>query len=228
MAGCTKFCSSPSASLECIPAQTAAAIKLSVGQVLRLVNTHGGQCVDFWAFKPDGSAYLSMEHNASVHSRTRFRAGDQLVSSRREPMIRIVGNSGLGFHDAVLCACSAELYQQLGCASYHDNCEDNLHGSLAAAGVPWIRASTPAPWNLWMHVDFADTKVLRNPPCAAVGDAIELMALMDLVVVASSCPQDMGSATNLGALVIPQDVHFNVTVSSAMETQHGNADEAGI
>lgn len=194
-----------------IPARSAAAVALRPGQRFRLVNVHGGQCVDFWAFADDGSDVLSMEHCASVLSRTRFRPGDILVSARRRPMLTILADTGPGCHDAVLCACSAELYEELGCSQYHANCDDNLHAALAAACISWPRVCTPSPWNLWMHVDHCEGgEVMRHPPAAAPGDALLLRAERGLVVVASACPQDMGGPTNLGARVVPKSVEFEV------------------
>lgn len=205
-----------------IPAGTAAAISLQQGQCLRLVNT-GEQCVRLWAFAVNGSEYLSMEHSSSMLSKTRFHVGDSLVSSRRRPMITVTQDTSCGTHDTMLCACSAELYEQLGCEEYHANCEDNLHAALLEAQVPWPRACTPAPWNLWMHVDLQESGLLAlNPPAAKRGDVLALRAECPLVVVASACPQDMGDTQNFCAKVVPQDVYFDVVSSTCTTTAPGS------
>ena len=46
-----------------IPARLGKAAKLNKGQSVKLINTHGSQVVDTWAFRlPDLGEFMSMEH----------------------------------------------------------------------------------------------------------------------------------------------------------------------
>ncbi|MCJ9714630.1 urea carboxylase-associated family protein, partial [Bordetella hinzii] len=46
-----------------VPARHGRAVRLARGQVIRIVNTHGSQVCDTWAFKSDDlSEFMSMEH----------------------------------------------------------------------------------------------------------------------------------------------------------------------
>ena len=50
-----------------IPARQGKAVRLNKGQFIRVVNTHGSQVVDTWAFKADDlHEFMSMEHTRSA------------------------------------------------------------------------------------------------------------------------------------------------------------------
>lgn len=174
-----------------IPARHGKAVSLRAGQRIEAINTNGQQVLDTWAFRADDPReYLSMEHSRSINSTIDLAAGATLVSNRRRAMRTLVEDRSPGVHDTLLCACNAEIYQELGCAGYHRNCEDNLHEALAEIGL--TAPCTPAPLNLFMNTPpLADGRIDRRPPTAGPGDAVVLRAEMDLVLVLSACPQDV-------------------------------------
>jgi uncharacterized protein len=46
-----------------IPARSGKAHRLAKGQSVKIINTHGNQVVDFWAFNAfDPREYMGMEH----------------------------------------------------------------------------------------------------------------------------------------------------------------------
>ena len=50
-----------------IPARQGKALHLKKGQFIRVINTHGSQVVDTWAFKEDDlTEIMSMEHTRSA------------------------------------------------------------------------------------------------------------------------------------------------------------------
>lgn len=50
-----------------IPARQGKALHLKKGQFIRVINTHGSQVVDTWAFKEDDlNELMSMEHTRSA------------------------------------------------------------------------------------------------------------------------------------------------------------------
>lgn len=50
-----------------IPARQGKALHLKKGQFIRIINTHGSQVVDTWAFKEDDlNELMSMEHTRSA------------------------------------------------------------------------------------------------------------------------------------------------------------------
>lgn len=174
-----------------VPARYARAIPVEAGQRVEIVNTFGTQVVDTWAFRRDDpSEYMSMAHTRSVNSRAWPAPGEAFVSTRRRPMLRLVGDTSPGRHDTLLCACNREIYAELGHHGPHRTCEDNLHEALGEIGlqVPL----TPEPLNLFMNVVLAeDGTVVRASPISRPGDLVAFRAEMDLVLVLSACPQDI-------------------------------------
>jgi uncharacterized protein YcgI (DUF1989 family) len=202
-----------SATIETVPARYGKAIRVPAGAAIRLVNTHGNQVVDTWAFRRDDLAeYMSMAHSRSVNSRIYPALGDVFVSIQRRPMLRLVEDSSPGRHDTLLCACNAAIYEEHGCAPGHRSCQDNLHEALAALGL--AVPCTPAPLNIFMNVSVQpDGSILREPPVSRPGDHVLLRAEMDLVVVFSACPQDVTPIN--GAARTPRDVHYQIVGPSA-------------
>ena len=193
---------------EVIPARHGRAVRLKRGQFVELTNTFGQQVVDTWAFGAvDPTERLSMEDTRSKNSSVYARAGDVLYSDRRRPMLAFVSDSSPGRHDMLLCACNQAIYVELGCEQYHRNCRDNLREALASVGID--RREAPSPLNLFMNVQVGpEGQVQRFPPASKPGDRVVLRAEIDLVVVFSSCPQDITPIN--GALCTPTDVHYRI------------------
>lgn len=185
------------------------AFQMKAGQLARIINTHGNQVVDTWAVAADDVGETSsMDHTRSVNSNIFFTTGMRVMSSRRRPMLTMVADSANVRHDTLLCPCSSELYQQLGCVEPHRSCTDNFHEGLADVGlaVPF----TPASLNLFMNVPVKpDGVVDRVPPATAAGDYVVLRAEMDLALVLSACPQDITPIN--GDERIPKDVAVIIT-----------------
>ena len=72
-----------------IPARRGKAAYVSANQVIRVINTHGQQVVDTWAFNRHNiSEFMSMEHSRSWLRRMIPLVGDSLVTNhrRRSPL----------------------------------------------------------------------------------------------------------------------------------------------
>ena len=194
--------------LETVPARYGRAIALAAGEVAQVINLYGTQAVDVWAFaRQEPAEFMCMAHTRSVNSRLWPRAGEAFVSIRRRPMLRLLADTSPGVHDTLLCACNRAIYAELGCTTYHRNCEDNLHEALAGAGVkiPF----TPAPLNLFMNVRVApDGALVRGVPASRPGDKTVFRAAMDLFVVLSACPQDITPIN--GEERTPRDVQVRI------------------
>jgi len=194
--------------METVPARYGRAVALAAGEVVEVINTHGTQAVDAWAFaRREPAEFMSMAHTRSVNSRLLPRVGEAFVSIRRRPMLRVVEDTSPGIHDTLLCACNKAIYAELGCTGDHRNCEDNLHEALATAGVSL--PFTPAPLNLFMNVAVAPAGALvRGSPVSRPGDRIAFRAEMDLLLVLSACPQDITPIN--GEERTPRDVQLLV------------------
>lgn len=192
-----------------IPARKGAAALLRKGQVLKVINTHGTQVVDFWAFNAqDLGECMSMEHCRPALLKTIPGPGDVLVTNRRRPILTLLEDTSPGIHDTLMAACDLYRYQLLGCTAYHDNCTDNLGRALEAMGMK--RVVHPAPFNLFMNVPVSPGNALAfEPPVSKPGDYVTFRAEMDAVVAFSACPQDMVPVN--GANNTPTEAHYEIS-----------------
>ncbi|MEE2928243.1 MAG: urea carboxylase-associated family protein [Chloroflexota bacterium] len=202
-----------SSPLVTIPARGGKAAFVEAGQRIRVINTHGQQVVDTWAFRRDElTEFMSMEHSRTFLSRIMARVGDSMVTNHRRPILTLVEDTTVegdsaGIHDTLLAACDRYRYELLGCEGYHDNCTDNLAAGLAELGL--TPAETPSPWNLFMNIPVAsDGTVSFEAPVSRPGDYVTLRAEMDCVLAFSACPQDIVPIN--GVDCIPTEAHFQI------------------
>jgi uncharacterized protein len=174
-----------------VEARGGVAVSIAAGESLRIVNTEGGQVVDTWAVNThDPGEYMSMEHTRVALCKLVPQVGDDLYSCRRRPLLTLVEDTSPGIHDTLLAACDAERYRQLGVSGGHANCCENYVKTLAAHGLS--TAIVPPPLNLFMNIPWQpDGSLSFESAPAAAGDYVTLMAVIDVVVVLSACPQDL-------------------------------------
>ena len=191
-----------------IPARRGKAAFLGQGQSVRVINTHGQQVIDTWAFcRHDPTEFMSMEHSRTALARIMPQVGQSMVTNRRRPILTLVKDTSGGIHDTLLAACDRYRYELLGCKDYHDNCTDNLAAALAELGLS--PPETPSPWNLFMNIPVGAGGAVRfEPPVSGPGDYLILRAETDCVVVFSACPQDMVPIN--GVDCIPTEAHFRI------------------
>lgn len=156
-----------------IPARSGVAVPLSANQTIQVINTHGTQVIDFFAFvstdptnieKLEWSHHLSMSHTRASTCHLSPLVGDVLTTTRREPILRLEEDTSGGVHDTLIAACDIYRYRELAGKSeedepeyYHDSCADNLikglikDSGLESEDVPGDFA-TPQPLNLFMNI----------------------------------------------------------------------------
>lgn len=191
-----------------IPARCGRAVVLQEGDLLTINNPKGTQVCDFWAFAHSNlSEFLSMEHLRTSLGRVNPKAGDDLVTNLRAPLIHFEADTSEGIHDTVIAACDLSRYQQLGVEEYHDNCTDNLRMALLAIGhhAPEV----PSPFNIWMNVPIAqDGSFQWAAPVSKPADFVQLRALRPCIAVMSACPQDITQVNGEGTT--PSSLTFSV------------------
>ena len=195
-------------SLITIPARRGKAAFVAQGQRVKVVNTHGQQVVDTWAFRRDDmTEFMSMEHSRTAIGRTMPVLGQSMVTNRRRPILTLVKDTSGGIHDTLLAACDRYRYELLGCAEYHYNCTDNLASALGELGL--APPETPSPWNLFMNIPVGpDGSLSFEPPVSSTGGYVTLQAEMDCVIAFSACPQDIVPIN--GVDCVPTEAHFQV------------------
>lgn len=187
------------------------ALRLRAGQRVKLINTHGTQVVDCWAFNADDlHEHLATDCTRVWNQRINPVVGDTLVSNQRRPILTLEQDTSPGIHDTLMAACDRRRYELLGVAGYHRNCQDNFAEALRELGVtPPARA--PSPFNVFMNIPIGEDRnaLSFEPACCRPGDHVVLRAEMDCVVVFSACPQDIAPINGPGGAA-PKDVAFEI------------------
>ncbi len=191
-----------------IPARSGKAALIRGGQHIKVINTHGQQVVDTWAFNQANlEEFMSMEHSRTALGRTMADVGDSMVTNHRRPILTVAEDTSGGIHDTLLAACDRYRYELLGCSEYHDNCTDNLAAALAELGL--TPPETPSPWNLFMNIPVkSDGSLAFEPPVCKPGDYLLLRAEMDCIIAFSACPQDIVPINGIDCT--PTEAHFQV------------------
>ena len=177
--------------MDTIPARRGKATYLRQGQSIRIINTHGEQVVDTWAFTAGMLAeFMSMEHTRATLTRMRPKVADGLYTNRRRKILTMTEDTSRGDHDTLMAACDSERYILLGVKEYHDNCTDNLFAAMQALGL--TPPECPSPLNLFMNIPWTpDGTLAWAEPVSTAGSYAVLRAEMDLVIAFSACPQDV-------------------------------------
>jgi uncharacterized protein YcgI (DUF1989 family) len=191
-----------------VPARQGRAVRLAKGASIAVINPHGTQVADLWAFNAANlDEYLSWEHTRGAILRIAPRAGDALLTNRRRPILTMTEDTSPGVHDTLIAACDLFRYIGLGVDAYHDNCSDNLRMALAAIGER--TREVPQPFNVWMNIPLTPEGAIDwRPTVSAPGDRVTLRAERDCIVVLSACPQDMVPIN--GAGMTPVELAFEV------------------
>jgi uncharacterized protein len=179
-----------------VPAGEGRGARVRSGEVFRVVDVHGGQVGDLFAFV-DGPAleWMSAEHTRPSIRRLFPGPGDAALTNRRRPILRVEEDHSPGWHDTLYAACDPPRYALLGVEGPHRSCAGNLVEAMqefdeGLLGIP--DPFIPQPFNLFMHVDVEPGGALDVVPATSEpGDSVTFRALLDTIVVVSSCPMDL-------------------------------------
>ena len=176
-----------------------------------------------------------MPHTRAHTQHMRPRVDDIFHSNLREPMMTLVEDTSPGIHDTLIAACDPQRYKGLGVKEWekHGSCAENLvfalHEFNQKIGLKGARAvgadvtvnMVPAPLNLFMNIPWDEEgNVKFEPAKCKKGDYVKLRAERDVVVVMSSCPQDILDINGKK----PQAGHFIVEDSTGTPTAQGPDD----
>jgi uncharacterized protein YcgI (DUF1989 family) len=174
-----------------VPAAEGRAIPVAKGKRVRVTTPAGHQAADFFAYNADDlNEWLSPMHTWVTTRSIKPRPGDQFLSRFRRPMLTLLEDNAAGCHDMLIAACDQARYVQFGHEGPHRSCAANLQEAMAGLGHEVT--VTPQPVNFFTntHIE-ADGKLISPPNPVAPGSHVELEALMNLIIVVSSCPFDL-------------------------------------
>ena len=191
-----------------IPARSGKSVLVKAGQHIKVINTHGTQVVDTWAFNAnDLTEFQSNEHTRATLVSMTFKPGDSLYTNHRRAILDVVEDTTPGVHDLLMAACDNYRYKLLGCTEYHDNCSDNL--LKAMNDLDMEIADVPSPMNLFMNIPWtSEGRLSWEAPVSKPGEYILFHSVMDCVIAFSACPQDMLPINGIDRA--PTEAHFQI------------------
>jgi uncharacterized protein YcgI (DUF1989 family) len=191
-----------------IGAGTGRAVRLAAGESIDIINTHGNQVVDMWAFDAaDPTEYFSVEHTKAELLKLIPATGDDLYTNRRNILLVLACDTSPGRHDMQMPCCDPDRYRVLGVVGYHRTCRDNFLNAVRELGI--TNAHVPNPFNLFQNMPWTqDGRLSFAAPVSRPGDTVTFSATRDAIVVMSACPQDLLPVN--GTDQRPTDVSFRV------------------
>ncbi len=195
-------------SLITIAARSGKAIHIKKGLSIKIINTHGKQVIDTWAFnESDLSEYMSMEHSRASFLKLMPQVGDIFCTNKRNPILTLVKDTSPGIHDTIIAACDNERYQLLGYKGYHQNCSDNLSTAMKELNLKINQRGSPL--NLFMNTPWTQAGTLKfDEPVTKAGDYVILQAEINAVIAFSACPQDILFINGMDRT--PTEAHFKI------------------
>ena len=161
---------------------------VGAGDVLRIVDIHGQQAVDFLCYNADDpSERYNAADTMKIPGNIYLGKGSRLYSDMGRVLFTMIEDS-CGRHDTIGGCCSAESNRVRYGVEGQPNCRDNFLAALARHGLS--KKDIVANINLFMAVPVGgDGAMAIVDGHSRAGDFVDLRAEMDVLAVLSNCPQ---------------------------------------
>lgn len=180
-----------------VPAREPWSIKMSQGEVLRIIDLEGQQAVDFLCYNADDptdryNAANTIKLNGNIY----LGKDTEIWSVRASKMMTFIEDT-CGSHDTLYGCCSVEIDDvRFGKNNNGRGCQGNFETELAKHGLG--AKDIAANINLFMYVPVeANGDVAIAPGISKAGDYVDLRAEMDLLAVLSNCPEALNNAAGM-------------------------------
>ena len=174
---------------------TGKALELLAGQVLRIEQIEGAQCVDFNCFNlHDYKEFMHVGRTRTLHGLLPT-AGHFLWSAppRERAMMYLLADTAR-CNDVLFPRCSANLYESLYGLPVHTNCHDIQAEAQREYGL--TPDDVHDSFNLFMCTEIDGQRAGIKRQHSKPGDHIELLALMDVLAVPNVCGADIMRTSN--------------------------------
>ncbi|NQU55613.1 MAG: urea carboxylase-associated family protein [Rhodospirillales bacterium] len=175
---------------------TGKAFELLKGQIIRIEQIEGGQCVDFNCFNlHDYKEFMHTGRTRTLYGLTPS-TGDFLWSAppRERPMLYIVEDTA-HINDVIFPYCSAYLYENSYGLPKHTNCNDIQAEAQREYGL--TPDDVHDSFNLFMDTGVNDNgDMYINRQNTQPGDYVEFLALFDVLAVPNICGADVLNTSN--------------------------------
>ena len=177
---------------------TGKAIELLAGQILRIEQVEGGQCVDFTAFNlHDYKEYMHCGRTRTVHGFNPTKGSFMWSQPPREPALIYILHDSYGRNVVLFPRCSAYLYESAYGFDAHSNCHDIQAEAQREYGL--TPDDVHGSFNLFMNTEVTlDGRASITRQISKAGDHIDLLALVDVLAVPNICGADVMRTSNFG------------------------------
>ncbi|AML50443.1 DUF1989 domain-containing protein [Falsihalocynthiibacter arcticus] len=175
---------------------TGKAFEVLKGQVMRIEQVAGGQCVDFNAFNlHDYKEFMHCGRTRTVHG-FHPSEGDFLWSQPpRENALLYILRDTYGRNDVLFPRCSAYLYEAAYGFHDHTNCHDIQAEAQREYGLTPDDVHDSFNFFMCTEVQTDGTATITRQSSQA-GDYVEMVALMDVLAVPNVCGADVMRTSN--------------------------------
>jgi uncharacterized protein YcgI (DUF1989 family) len=175
---------------------TGKGIELLKGQVLRIEQVEGGQCVDFNAFNlHDYKEFMHCGRTRTVHGFNPTRGTFMWSAPPRERAMLYILRDTVGRNDVLFPRCSAYLYESAYGFDVHTNCHDIQAEAQREFGL--TPDDVHDSFNLFMCTEVTTHgRAVISRHDTHPGDHVDLLALMDVLAVPNVCGADIMRTSN--------------------------------
>ena len=175
---------------------TGKAIELLRGQILRIEQITGGQCVDFNCFNlRDYKESLHTGRTRTLHGLHPTQGHFMWSAPPRERAMAYILQDSANCNDVMFPRCSANLYESVYGLPVHTNCHDIQAEAQREYGL--TPDDVHDSFNLFMRTGVRpDGQMFIERQSSRPGDHIDLLALIDLLAVPTVCGADIMRTSN--------------------------------
>ncbi|CAN5117850.1 hypothetical protein BH11PSE11_BH11PSE11_23640 [soil metagenome] len=190
---------------------TGKAIELYKGQVLRIEQIEGGQCVDFNCFNlHDYKEYMHTGRTRTLHGLHPSKGHFMWSAPPRERALIYILEDTAQCNDVLFPRCSANLYESVYGYMAHTNCHDIQSEAQREYGL--TPDDVHDSFNLFMHTGVdPDGRPWIDRQRSKSGDHVDLLAIEDVLAVPNICGADIMRTSNFSI----KAVRLSIFVASA-------------
>ncbi len=186
---------------------TGKGIELRAGQILRIEQIEGGQCVDFNCFNlHDYKEFMHCGRTRTVHGFQPSTGTFLWSAPPRERAMLFILEDTVGRNDVLFPRCSAYLYESAYGYDVHTNCQDIQAEAQREYGL--TPDDVHDSFNFFMCTEVTtDGSATITRQSSKPGDHIDLLALMDVLAVPNVCGADVMRTSNFSLKPIKLTVY---------------------
>jgi uncharacterized protein YcgI (DUF1989 family) len=194
---------------------TGKALEVRAGQILRIEQVEGSQCVDFNCFNlHDYKEFMHCGRTRTVHGFHPSKGTFLWSAPPRERAMLYILEDTAGRNDVLFPRCSAYLYESAYGYDVHTNCQDIQAEAQREYGL--TPDDVHDSFNFFMCTEVtSEGSATITRQNSKRGDYVELLALMDVLAVPNVCGADIMRTSNFSLKPVKLTVYESTEVERA-------------